>query len=266
LSAAGALALVPAADAAVKSELVRSAGVRLTLDGRTLTADIVRTPHFHRSPTTEAMLYGKRTVGACGTRFDRPRRGAVFRVREWPPGARSLEFRFRRDISSHARWCILEDLAGGDVAFVSFVDTEPSRLVAKGRGPSGEWWRLWAHRGARMQPCMGLKTAVGAPNPFLPCFDEFSQREATLAVEHQTLADRFVYGAVGRSATAVRVRLADGRVELATLHRRPVGSQVLAQFFMVALPRTGPVVVGVRAVDAAGRTVGRRPLDRFSRH
>jgi hypothetical protein len=260
------LAVPAAADAAVKSKLIRSEGVRLTLDGRTLTARIVRTPFFSRLPTTEDMLYGDRVVGACATRFVRPRALLVHKRVYWPVGARTLTFGFARDISARARWCLLEGADGGDIAFASFVKSEPQRLVAKGRGPSGEWWRLWAHRSSKMQPCIGLRTAAGRPNAYQGCFDEFSQREATLAVEHQTLADRFVYGPVSRSAVSVRVRLHDGTVELATLHRRPAGSRAFAQYFILVLPREGPKVVGVRAVDADGSTIARRQLDRYSRH
>ena len=255
-----ALALPASSGAAVRSELDRSAGLRLTLNGATLTAEIVRTPRFTRSPTTEEHLYGKRVLGACSTSFRPVRRSAVFTRRLWPAGARELTFGFRRDLSRRVRWCLLEDAGGGDIAFVSFVDREPARVVAKGRGPSGEWWRLAAWRGEKMQPCMRLRTGAASPTAYLPCFDDFAERETTLAVEHQTLADRFVYGSVGRSAVAVRVRLADGSIQLAKLHDRPRGSRVRARFFMLVLPKEGSPVVGVRAVDGMGRTVGRQPI------
>jgi hypothetical protein len=259
------LTVPAAADAAVRSRLLRLDGVRLTLDGRRLTAEIVHTPHVTRSPTIDESLYGQRVVGACGVRFSRPFR-FVLKRGYWPAGARSRTFGFGRDISARARWCGLGRADGGYVAFASFVKIEPRRLVAKGRGPSGEWWRLWAHRGSKMQPCIGLRTGAGRPDAYQASFDEFSQREATLAVEHQTLADRFVYGPVSRSAARVRVRLEDGTVELAALHRRPAGSRALAQYFVLVLPREGPRVVGVRAVDSDGGTIARRQLDRYSRH
>jgi hypothetical protein len=41
---------------------------------------------------------------------------------------------------------------------------------------------------------------------------------------------------------------------------------VFGQYFMLVLPREGPKVVGVRAVDADGGTIARRQLDRYSRH
>jgi hypothetical protein len=262
LALAALLVLPASAGAAVRSELDRLGGLRLTLDGRVLTAEIAHTPRVMRFPTIEERLYGRRVGGACGTTFRPGRRGVVFMRRVWPAGVRQLTFTFGRDISRRVRWCLVD---GGDVAFVSFVHREPHRLVAKGRGASGNWWRLWAHRGERREPCMALRTGAGEPTAFLPCFDDFADREATLAVEHQTLADRFVYGPVGRSTTAVRVRLADGTVELAGLYARPRGSRVRASYFMLALPRRGPAVAGVRAVDAAGRTIGREPIDRYER-
>jgi hypothetical protein len=260
------LAAPATASAAVRSELDRQGGVRLTLDGAALTAEIVVTPHFHRSPTTEEQLYGQRVAGACGTSFRPLRRTFVFERRVWPAGVRRLTFGFGRDISRRARWCVLEGADGGDVAFVSFVDRERARLAAKGRGPSGEWWRLWAYRGEMMEPCMRLRTGAGAPRAFLPCFGDFAEREATLAAEHQTIADRYVYGPVGRSATAVRVRLADGSVELADLYDRPPGSRAMASYFMLVLPREGPAVVGVRALDADGQTIGRDAVERYERN
>jgi hypothetical protein len=174
-----------------------------------------------------------------------------------------VTFRFRRDLSRRVRWCLLESEDFSDVAFVSFIDAEPARFVAKGRGPSGEWWRLAAWRGEQMEPCVRLRTGADGELSSRPCFGELADQEATLSVEYAVRGDRFVYGAVGRSATAVRVRLADGSIELAELHSRPRGSRARAAYFVLALPREGPAPAGVRAVDAAGRTVGREPIEHF---
>jgi hypothetical protein len=242
----------------VKSELSRLDGVRLTLDGRTLTAEIVETPHVHRIPTVEKKTYGKRVGGACGTTFRPVRKALVFQRRLWPVGARSLTFDFRRDISRRVKWCLVDGEDGADVAFVSFVDREPARFLAKGRGPFGEWWRAAAWRGERLEPCLSLRDGADPHSRSGRCFDELAEHEATLDADlfYSSDTDMYVVGAVGRSATKVRVRLADGTVQLAKLYRRPRGSQVLAQFFVLALP-AGTEPAGVRGVDAKGRTVGR---------
>jgi hypothetical protein len=259
------LALPATGGAVVRSELDRLDGMRLTLSGRALISEIVNTPHVTRSPTIEERLYGRRVTGACGTTFRAPvRRGLVFQKRVWPTGARRLTFTFARDISPRVKWCLVDGEDGADAAFISFIDKERSRLVAKGRAPSGEWWRLRGFRGEKLQPCLSFRTAESEIG-YGAEYDDFSEREATLRVEHETLADRFVFGVAGRSTTSVRVRLADGSIEFADLFERPRGSRVRASYFMLALPRRGPAAVGVRAVDAAGNTVGRKPIDRFER-
>jgi hypothetical protein len=253
----------PAGWAAVKSELSRSDGMRLTLDGRTLTADLVRTPRFQRFPPAEELVYDKRVLGACGTTFRHTRRGVVFLRRRWPAGARSLSFGFGRDISPRVRWCLVESADGSDVAFVSFVDAEPVRLVAKGRAQSGEWWRLSGRRGEKLQPCLSLRTGDDPAGSRSRCFDGLAEREATLAVDQfgDESGPTYVVGVVDRAAAAVRIRLDDGAVQNAPIYRRPRGSRVKASYFVLPLP-IGAAIVGARAVAADGRTIGRRRFDR----
>jgi hypothetical protein len=66
--AALALALPGSATAAVRSELDRPSGLRVTLDGRTLTAEIAHTPRFTRSPTTEGRTVGRKPIDLFGRR------------------------------------------------------------------------------------------------------------------------------------------------------------------------------------------------------
>jgi hypothetical protein len=236
--------------------------MRLTLDGRTLTADLVRTPNFHRFPSTEELVYDKRVVGACGTTFRYTRRGVVFMRRLWPAGARRLSFGFGQDISRRVRWCLVDGEDGADVAFVSFVDAEPVRLVAKGRGPSGEWWRLSGQRDEKLQPCLSLRTGADPLAGSGRCFDGLAQREATLAVDEfrEGRGTTYVVGVVARAAAAVRIRLDDGTVEHAAIYRRPRGSRVQASYFVLPLPR-GSEIAGARAVAADGRTIHRKRFD-----
>lgn len=236
--------------------------MRLTLDGRTLTADLVHTPRFHRFPPTETLVYGKRVAGACGTTFRHTRNGLVFMRRVWPVEARSVSFGFSRDISRRVKWCLVNGEDGADVAFVSFVDPEPVRLVAKGRAPSREWWRLSGQRGEKLQPCLSLRTGADPQGSSGRCFDGLAEREATLAVDafREGAGTSYVVGVVARAATAVRVRLGDGTVQQASIYERPRGSRVRASYFVLPLPR-GSEVAGARAVAADGRTIHRRRLD-----
>jgi hypothetical protein len=126
--------------------------MRLTLDGRVLTAEIVRTPCIHRDPPTEEQLYGTRIDAICSPRSRPQRRGLVIRRQLWPAGARRMAFEFRRDISRRVKWCLIEHDAS-DVAFVSFIRRERPMFVGKGRGPSGGWWRLAGWRGLLAEPC-----------------------------------------------------------------------------------------------------------------
>jgi hypothetical protein len=64
-------------------------------------------------------VYGKRIHAACGTDFNFTQGVKVGRTRVWPSGQRRVRFRFRRNISRRAKWCLIEHPAGGDVAFAS---------------------------------------------------------------------------------------------------------------------------------------------------
>jgi hypothetical protein len=218
----------------------------------------VDTPHVHRFPTTEEQLYGKRVFGGCGTTFRRTRKGLVFMRRVWPDGARTVTFGFARDISRRVKWCLIDGEDHADVAFVSFIDREPARFLAKGRGPSGEWWRFRAWRGERLEPCIELRDGADPEARSSRCFDDMAEREATLEADLfvAPATDTYVAGPVSRSASQVRVRLADETVHAAKLYPRPRGSRVRAQFYVLALP-AGTEIAGVRGVDAQGRTVGR---------
>jgi hypothetical protein len=260
LAAVASLAFAAPAGAAVKSELDPRGGMRLTLDGRTLVAEIVHTPRYTRFPTTEEQLYGRRVAGACGTTFRPIRRGLVFQRRTWPAGARRLTFNFGRDISRRVRWCLV-DSRDGDVAFVSFVDREPSRFVAKGRALSGEWWRLRGWRDEQLEPCLMLRTGRDPHASSGRCFTGLAEREATLAVDlFVDGPDVYLVGVVARTAAKVRVRMGDGTVIEPPIHARPTGSRVRASFFVLPL-RRGTEIVGARAVAADGSTLKRKRLD-----
>jgi hypothetical protein len=256
VAVAAVLLAVPAAShGAVKSGIDRRAGMRLKLDGRVLTAEIVRTPHFHRDPTTEEEVHGRRIDAICAVDAG----SYVHRTRRWPPGVRSVSFRFRRDLSRRAVWCLLEHRAR-DVAFVSFIERGPFRFVAKGRSPSGDWWRLAGRRGPAAEPCALLRMPEWGSRP---CFFELLGRRTDFGVRRFAPCERdvFVFGVAARAWQAVRVVLVDGTRVDATLHAPPRRSRVRQRYFIAALPEG----TDARAVEATkpGELL-RRPLGRYS--
>ena len=111
-----ALAAAPSAGAATRQATDPEARVRFTLDGRVLTARVLRgAPRRVRR-----QLFGRTVKAVCGTSFNFDRAVKVRDRRTWPRGRRAVRFRFRRDISGRAKWCLLEHPRGGDVAFASF--------------------------------------------------------------------------------------------------------------------------------------------------
>jgi hypothetical protein len=232
--------------------------MRLTLDGRVLTAEIVRTPRIHRDPTTEERLYGKRIDAIC-SRSSRPLvREVVIRTRRWPAGARRMSFVFERNISRRVKWCLIEHSAS-DIAFVSFVEREPWRFVGQGRGPSGDWWRLAGRRGRFAEPCAMLRIRGWGTRP---CFVQFSERPITLGVEEFGVCGRdlFVLGVVSRRAASVRGLTAAGEVFEARLHDPASGSRVRGRYFVAALPEDTHLS-RVESLDAAGNTLARRSIE-----
>lgn len=111
------LVSVPTAGAATRRATDSEARVGFTLEGRVLMARVLTgAPRRVRR-----LLYGSRIRAVCGTSFIFTRAIKVKRTRVWPTGRRRLRFRFRRDISRRAKWCLLERArGGGDVAFASF--------------------------------------------------------------------------------------------------------------------------------------------------
>jgi hypothetical protein len=109
------LALVPAAGAATRRATDSAADVRFTLDGRLLTVRVL--PRAPRRVRRE--VFGERIRATCGTDFVFTRGVKVSRTRTWPAGRARMRYRFRRDISRRAKWCLLEHPRGGDVAYVN---------------------------------------------------------------------------------------------------------------------------------------------------
>ena len=234
--------------------------MRLTLDGRVLTAKIANARGGDLD--LEEQLYGKRIDAVCSSSFLHPRRRSVVRTRLWPVGTRRLSFRFRHDISRGAKWCLIEQDAA-DIASVSFIRPEPTRLVGKGRGPSGNWWRLGGRRGLLAEPCVLFRIRGAAAEH---CFETFADRAVTLDVDHWApcTTDVYFFGVAAPSATVVRLTLADGTAVETNIYDRPAGSLVRARFFAAALPaRT--LVRSVEALDAAGASLGLERVRDYTR-
>jgi hypothetical protein len=235
----------------VKSGVDRQAGLRLTLQGRVLTAKIV-----HRK--AEAQLFGKHVDAICSARSRPQLRDVVIRTRHWPVGARRMSFVFRRDISRQVKWCLVEHDAA-DIALVTFIEREPWRFVGKGRAPSGDWWRLAGRRGQFADPCALLRIRGWGTRP---CFEQFSERPITLGVEEFGVCGRdlFVLGVVGRRAASVRVVTAGGEVVEAKLYDPADGSRVRGRYFVAALPED-TLLSRVESLDAGGTILARRSIE-----
>lgn len=107
--------------AATRAGTDRDAGVRFRLDADLLTVRLV--PQQDREPAdARRELWGARIRAVCATTFDtrKARHHSVTRTRRWRSGRIKLSFRFGRDISRRAKWCLLERTDGGDVAAVQF--------------------------------------------------------------------------------------------------------------------------------------------------
>jgi hypothetical protein len=103
----------PPADAATRRATDREAGVRFVLENRRLTVRLLaRAPNRVRRA-----LQGSRVRVAC-TRYTPI--ATVTDTRRWRSGARRARFRFERNISRDAAWCLIEHRRGGDIAFVNF--------------------------------------------------------------------------------------------------------------------------------------------------
>ena len=115
VSAGLALAIAPAlADAAVKREEDRRAGIIFRLNGAHLTMKL----REQGNPRTVKKVVGRRLVAACGTNV---RRGGtiVDATFTWPESRSSAAVDFDRDISRRVAYCVLER-NGVDVAVVKF--------------------------------------------------------------------------------------------------------------------------------------------------
>jgi len=251
LALGAALATPTAGTAAVKTGFDRHGGVRLTLDGRVLTVKIVR-------QRAGQHLFGKRIDAVCSPNTPLTRRGLVIRTRVWPEGASRLRFRFKRDVSRNAKWCLIEHRAR-DVAVVWFIRREPARFVAKGRGPAGDWWRLAAWRGLLAEPCVLVRSRDWGARP---CFSQFADRPVTLAAERLEPCgqDWIVFGVVSRSAASVRLTTSAGAIVEAQLFDPPAGSKVRARYFVAAVAE-GTESTAVESFDAAGARLRRVSAD-----
>ncbi|HEU0019601.1 MAG TPA: hypothetical protein VFQ14_04850 [Thermoleophilaceae bacterium] len=254
------------ADAATRIKHDKRSEVRFVLDGRTLTVAIVDLPSYSQSPPTIREVSGRQIRVACGTSFRRyARTTVVARPASWPRGARSLEVRFRRDISRRVKWCVLERTSdGGDVAVVSFLKAESRHVLDRGHFEDGTRWRFFVWRSERLEPCVGVGVAkVGSLST---CFFDDAEDEARLSVtviRPKCKREAFAVGAVARSVETVTISLADGSDIAATVYQRPEGSRVRAKYFMAPLADEAQVA-RILARDGLGQVVGRETHpDRF---
>src|SRR4051794_23565422 len=105
-------------------------GVELTLDGATLTASLTATPE---SETVRRELFGKRVRAVCARGFGGGPQSVITEI-TWPASATALSFRFSRDLSRRALWCLLEPRGGSDIAYARFPPRLAIRTTVR-RGP-----------------------------------------------------------------------------------------------------------------------------------
>ncbi|MEX1141808.1 MAG: hypothetical protein WD399_01625 [Thermoleophilaceae bacterium] len=254
----GMLAGAPVAESAVRVKTDRGSGVRFLLEGKRLTVSILDRRNHQVEPPVIEQVSGKRVRVACGTRFQYSQGVIVKTRRRWPKGETAAQFRFGRNVSHRARWCVIEaGESARDVAAISFIRREPARLLARGRTDRGERWRLVGWRGSRLQPCMHLAHGDGA---FTICLDDPAEREAKLETVLNVLGcrrprQRFLMGVAPRSTATVDVVLDDAVVSGRVLPR-PSGSRVRAKYVLAVLPGDAKIR-RVVARDSEGLVVAR---------
>jgi hypothetical protein len=231
----------------------RESGVRLTLEGRGLTADLVRP-----RPSTRRRLYGERVKALCSPSLPFARTGLVRAVRRWPPGRERLRFRFARDVSEDVVWCLVEAVGGGDIATAFYIRAEPFRPVAEGGSPAGTGWRMWGRRGALTEPCVRVRFTGGARTNH--CFGGAVggvRRLSTILDLRACRGDTYVYGVTAPETVAVHLRLFDGSTVAGQLYEPPSESQVEMRYFMAIVPGLAKVRA-VRALASTGQLLERK--------
>lgn len=93
---------------------------RFTLSGRDLLVDLKPGSVQHRPHRRLAGVQGRRVVAACGTSLREHHGTTTVRRTRWPRHARSLHVRLPHDVSAAARFCVLEEPDGADIAAVRF--------------------------------------------------------------------------------------------------------------------------------------------------
>ena len=137
-----------------------------------------------------------------------------------------------------------------------FFPRKPVRFVAKGRGPSGEWWRLGGWLGRFAEPCALLRTGEWSTRP---CFLELQTGRTNLGARLFAPCEKdvFVFGVAARTWERVRVLLADGGRVDAALFDPPRRSLVPERYFVAVLPE-GTGVRAMEAVEPDGDLLRRR--------
>jgi hypothetical protein len=254
LAAAAAALTAPApTSAATRTDFDRDSGVRLTLEGRVLTVDLVRP-----SRSMRRRLFGERVKAICSSYLPYTHRISVRVVRRWPRGRERLRFHFARDISEDVVWCLLETPSGGDIAAGWYIRPEPFRPVGEGGSPSGVGWRMWGRMGSLTEPCLRVLFANDVrTNDCLGTAAGGFTRLATILDVRSCSGDTYVYGVAAPETVEVRLRLFDGTILTGQLLEPPADSQVNMRYFMAIAPGIAKVRA-VRALASTGHVLGRK--------
>ncbi|HEX8855998.1 MAG TPA: hypothetical protein VF752_10395 [Thermoleophilaceae bacterium] len=119
--------------AADRSGRDRETGVAFRLSGRYLAVQAERrSPRFGPVGTPTPPLAHKVWRAACGVSTDDPS-AVASAVRRWPRGRHVLRFHLNRDVSKHARWCLIESRHdGADYAVANMRRSRAPRARAIG--------------------------------------------------------------------------------------------------------------------------------------
>lgn len=89
-------------------------GVAFRLAGATLTVSLDPQPHSI-PPDVRALLFGARITAACG-HSQTDEKKVTHATRRWRRGARRVTFHLPRNLAVDARWCLVENANGSDIA------------------------------------------------------------------------------------------------------------------------------------------------------
>ena len=81
-------------------------------------------------------------------------------MRFWPAGRMSLRYRLKRDLSDRVKWCLLEDINGGDIAGLHYDFFVPVYGAEPADGRIGSQLRRYLLRDASGRPWLSRISGI----------------------------------------------------------------------------------------------------------